>query len=146
MGIQVGGANGAGSPEGALLVRECEEFLDGRFALRLADAERPVPGWAWVNLLVHGSERLLRALAALAVAPWTEDADQDWGHVTVVLAQRLCRVAETFEVDLVRLQRCALVPIELEMFHDPGWQQVGPGIVAMRIMSAIDEALGNRCL
>lgn len=146
MGIQPAETGGAPSPQAVLLVRECEEFLGGRFALRLADAEMPVPGWAWVNLLAHGDSRLLHSLAALARAPWAQDGTEDWGHVTVVLAQRLCKVAGDVDAELGAVQRGALVPLELEMLHDPGWRHVGPGIVAMRIMSAIDEYLGNRCL
>lgn len=43
------------------LVAECEAFLSGHYAERLQRQSHDVPGWAWTNLLAHGTDEDLRA-------------------------------------------------------------------------------------
>jgi hypothetical protein len=38
------------------LVAECEAFFSGQYAQYLDNENRPIPVWAWLNVLAHGSE------------------------------------------------------------------------------------------
>ena len=44
----------------AVIVAECEAFLEGKFAESAVPAGELVPVWAWINLLAHGTEDQLR--------------------------------------------------------------------------------------
>ena len=44
------------------LVLECEAFLSGRYAQHLAELDLPVPVWAWMNTLAHGSSDQIMVL------------------------------------------------------------------------------------
>ena len=50
-------------PHAERLIEECESFLAGE-SVSLCEARRePVPVWAWMNVLAHGTEAELRAAA-----------------------------------------------------------------------------------
>jgi len=96
------------------LVAECEEFLFGRYAQYLRDESRPVPTWAWLNVLAHGNEEDIAALAA-SEPPRRSSPDTVWQEALAFLAQELMNEATRRGLPLASLQRSTLVPLELEL-------------------------------
>lgn len=132
----------AGSPEEARLVHECEAFLSGRLAEELEDRQQPVPAWAWMNMLAHGTPRQLRSMAyeGLGGAFTTVDA---WERGLCFLAREVLAMAEERGCTVEELQRRALVPLELEMTRDVGWVETGPGLLVMRVVAALGHYRGR---
>lgn len=103
------------SPEAILLVAECEAVLQGRYAEWLQRVGGDVPPWAWLNLLVHGSEEDLRQIAQSVAEP------NVWHQARRYLACELLDATEApGSVRLEELQRQLLLPIELEAMR-AGW-------------------------
>jgi hypothetical protein len=70
------------------LVAECEAFFSGRSAQYLDNQNRPVPAWAWLNLLAHGSEEDIAAVAAgESEPPRSTSATSVWRQALAFLAQ-----------------------------------------------------------
>ena len=97
--------------EEAQLVDECARFLDGTYALTLMREEMPVPGWAWLNLLAHGSPALV---AALAQAPMVDEArlGARWQAAASLLAVEMLTVAQRTGRSLGELQRSLVLRLE----------------------------------
>lgn len=96
-------------PAEAALVEECQAFLEGRYAELAATSDEPVPVWAWMNLLAHGTEAELRdAAAGLA------DGDS-WRQARAFLAGEVLEVLSTGRITLAQLQYDVLVPLELDV-------------------------------
>ena len=70
-------------------VAECEAFLSGHSAQWLADANRPVPVWAWVNALAHGSDDDITALAVGEPIRLGSQGTSVWQQALAFLAQEL---------------------------------------------------------
>lgn len=98
------------------MVADAEAFIAGHYAERLDLRSVPVPGWAWTNLLAHGSEEEL-ASAALDVhaepATWKE-----WRSARAYLASEVLRTVRD-GTSLAEVQREALFPLELGLSKQP---------------------------
>jgi len=114
-------------------VAECGAFLSGHSAQWLADANRPVPVWAWVNALAHGSDDDITALAA-GEPPSAHDPSAVWEQALAFLAQELTSQATRRGCSLADLQRSTLVPLELEL---AGRQASGAGAPAQLVASVL---------
>jgi hypothetical protein len=90
------------------LVVECEAFLSGRYREYLAAQNRPVPGWAWINQLAHGSLDDVRSMAGHPVA-------DDPLSVVVDLARRVVGLIDAGLSTLEGIQRQTLIPLELAL-------------------------------
>lgn len=96
-------------PAAAVLIDECQAFLDGRFAELAGAGEGAVPVWAWLNLLAHGTEAELRAAARVL-------ADEvGWAQARSFLAGEVIDVVDSGRATLTELQRDVLLPLELDV-------------------------------
>jgi len=103
-----------GNPEE--LVADAELVLAGRYADHLLEHRRPVPAWAWTNLLSHAcAEDLHHARIAhmsRAVGP-----SAVWLSARAYLAGEVLDAAARHG-SLDQLQAEALVPVELALMTD----------------------------
>lgn len=90
------------------LVSDCEAFLLGRAAERLSARRAPVPAWAWVNALAHGSADEIRGLARLP------GGKQPRGFIAEMARDMLERF-DSGEMDLRAFQQDTLIPLELSL-------------------------------
>jgi hypothetical protein len=94
------------------LVAECATFLRGGYASYLAQRCRPVPVWAWTNVLAHATEvelqDLMRASGRFA------RASGRWALACAYVAGEVLDVAERHG-PLPELQAVVLIPLELEL-------------------------------
>ncbi|HTW99834.1 MAG TPA: hypothetical protein VMD59_13715 [Acidimicrobiales bacterium] len=93
------------------LLRETEAFLAGTYAGEIGQRP-PLPAWAAVNALAHGSLGTLRGIAGskadLAAVP-------DGGTAARLLAREVLNIVEDDEALLRVLQSAVLRPLELEL-------------------------------
>jgi hypothetical protein len=95
------------------LVDECSLFLNGTYALAMDSDGLPVPGWAWLNLLAHGSPAIVRGLAD--EEPTSVDrGDTRWRSATSLLAVELLAASERTGRSLGELQRILVFRLEVE--------------------------------
>lgn len=92
------------------LVGECEAFLAGHYAERLRRRSLPVPGWAWTNLLAHGTEEDLRADGSGR----PDSLGRRWLAARSYLSAEVLNAVERGG-PLEDLQREALHPLELDL-------------------------------
>ena len=116
-----------------LLVEECESFLAGAYVEQCEARGEPVPVWAWMNVLAHGTDAELRA----AATNWSEG---DEGHqARAFVAGELVDLVDEGGVDLEVFQREVLMPLELDVIACPaaaGWS--APELVSalLRVLPA----------
>jgi len=118
-------------------VAECEAFLSGHYAQCLAEENRPVPVWAWLNVLAHGSDDDITALTTGEPPSQRSQSASVWQQALAFLAQELTSQATRRNCSLAELQRSTLVPLELEL---AGRQTSGAGEPAQlvaRVLSAL---------
>lgn len=125
------------------LVVECEEFLFGRYAQYLRDENRPVPTWAWLNVLAHGNEEDITALAA-SERPRRSCSDTVWQEALAFLAQELMSEATRRGHPLASLQRSTLVPLELEFAGRRGPADVEPVEFVSDVLRALAQHRTSR--
>lgn len=97
--------------DGKCLLEECESYLEGQYARRLARDGCPVPAWAWINLLAHGSRQELESLAR-AQYRWSQAAS-----IWPTMAAEVIRATDRSGQPLVQLQRRCLVPLEVQILR-----------------------------
>lgn len=114
-------------------VVECERFLEGRFAEHLATSGGPVPAWAWLNLLAHGSEERLRIMSCIRIDPTTGPS---WGRALARLADEVLAEADR-ERSLLTVQLSVLVPLELYLVARPEMAALGPDELVARVRAAL---------
>lgn len=129
-------------PDGRQLIRECEAFMSGRLAEEMELAGQPVPSWAWLNMLAHGTHRQLRGIANGAMIGQFVDADA-WERGMSFLAREVLAVVDQHRCCIDDLQRQVLVPLELEMTDDPTWVDTGPSLLVMRVVAALAHYRGR---
>ena len=95
------------------LAAECESFLSGAYVERCDSRGEPVPVWAWMNVLAHGTEEELRALVA------NRPVDDEGHQALAYVAGELVDLAEDGYFDLETYQREVLMPLELDMLDCP---------------------------
>ena len=120
---------------GVLLRSICPQYLDGK-NLR-------VPDWAWLNVLAHGSQDDIGALAVGEPA-WRISSDTSvWHDALSFLAQELVSQATRRGRAVTELQRSALVPLELELAGRRG-PSMGPTAFVGHVRSAIAQHPSSR--
>lgn len=98
----------------AAVLAEATAIVEGRTVDLYRAKHRPVPRWAWLNLLAHRPADQLQAVAAL-----TDNPDNDpWAPVADTIAARLITVGPERAAGL---QAGLLVTLELEALQRPGW-------------------------
>jgi hypothetical protein len=98
------------------IVLECEAFLHGTLAEYWDDKGLPVPPWAWLNLLAHGSENQIRASIACPSRP--RRASRSWRTARAYVAYALLTLLDA-ECTLADMQRSLLIPLEFQMAERP---------------------------
>ncbi|HEY7812292.1 MAG TPA: hypothetical protein VIC62_03595, partial [Nakamurella sp.] len=93
---------------------ECAMFLAGEYAGYLESEGRPVPAWAWLNRLAHGTEGDLRTLAG------GPKRDGSPGGMISRIAGHVLELLESGDVSLPDLQRRTLIPLEMALGETPG--------------------------
>lgn len=93
---------------------ECAMFLAGEYCSYLESEGRPVPAWAWVNTLAHGSETDLHQLVT---GPRRDGSPS--GMVSRI-ATHVLGLLEDEDVSLSDLQRRTLIPLEMALGEAPG--------------------------
>jgi len=121
------------------LVAECEAFLCGHYAQYLRNENRPVPVWAWLNVLAHGSEEDITAVAASDPPRRTSSNTAVWNQALAFLAQELMSQATVRGRPLADLQRSTLVPLELELAGLRAPPSVEPAKVVSSVLSALAQ-------
>ena len=91
------------------LVAECEAFFSGQYAQYLDNENRPIPVWAWLNVLAHGSEDDITALAAGEPPRRTFPETAVWHQALAFLAQELMSQAARRGRPVADLQCSTLV-------------------------------------
>jgi hypothetical protein len=122
------------------LADECEAFLSGHYAQYLNDDGRPVPEWAWLNVLAHGSEDDIRAFAT--GGPRLRDAT--WHHALAFLAQEVLNEAARRGGTVSDLQRSTLVPLELELAATDTRSDMQRAQVVGSVLTTLAEHSRNR--
>lgn len=125
-------------PVGEDLVRDCEAFLSGCLVDQLIDRHEPVPDWVWLNVLAHGGEEEIAALAGETAAPnpaW----ERSWRQALELLAHEIITAECATGSSLLDLQRRVLIPLELELAEQGGQPPFGPGQLVGRVLCALNE-------
>src|ERR1700722_18691722 len=95
------------------LVLECDLYLSGYYAEYLNARNRPVPTWAWLSVLAHGSSEQLRPIAIQdRPAGRLPTKRQLWWQAIGFLAGEIVAHHDD-DVSLDELRRSVLVPLEL---------------------------------
>jgi hypothetical protein len=118
---------------------EC--FLAGDYVRFLEQHDRPVPGWAWLNVLAHGTDEQITELASRPLKPQPGvEPPGSLGDAVAYLAGVILAAARTRAHTLAYLQRSALIPLELTLASDPERQSLTPA----DLVAAVTQALYPR--
>lgn len=94
------------------IVEECSAYLAGDYEALLRRRHAPVPPWATLNRLAHGSLAQVRSLSRPSRFPrWWRRPDR----LTGGLATRILQLVEDDPERLVALQQAVLIPLELQL-------------------------------
>jgi uncharacterized cupredoxin-like copper-binding protein len=124
---------------GKELAEECEAFLQGSLAAQLSLNRQPVPSWAWLNQVAHSGHR--------EVARMASDARRHrqlgrrhaaWRWAVAELAAELLYLADARPEEIWRLQKEALVPLELDLASTR--QPASPKAVLKGARAALHQA------
>lgn len=116
------------------LAEECTAFLIGRYADLLSTDGMPVPVWAWLNLLAHGTQdELRRAACDLATC-------DGWAQARAFMAGEVCDAIDSGPAILDQLQRHVLVPLELEVAACPSASRWSSPQLVGRLVSELPES------
>ena len=121
------------STSAAGLVEECEAFIDGQAAELAGAWGVPVPVWAWMNLLAHGTEDELRDEAAAL------PGSDRWRQARAFVAGELVDLIDAGRVSLAEFQREVLMPLELDVMSCRAADQWSPGQLAAGLLDALPE-------
>lgn len=100
------------------LAKEAEAFLSGAFARLLIHKHPSVPEWAWLNVVAHGTEAQIASFLA-ENAHGLSPVEQVWRDAMTFLDREVIATKRAVGCSLEELQRCVLVPLELEMATQP---------------------------
>jgi hypothetical protein len=127
------------------LADEVEAFLSGRLVNRLTATRQPMPAWAVLNRLAHADHsdllRLVEGAADWMAHPSSGQAY--WVAAERFVAAHLLARARTPD-DLGRLQRAALVPLELVLIERTKIEQLTADQVLQLGAEAVDSFYPGR--
>jgi hypothetical protein len=121
-----------------VLCDEAEAFLRGTYAEHLESLGRRVPSWARLNLVAHGSEADLSALAG-GEHPWEASTigSTGWHRMVSFLAADLLALAQATDQTVSALQREVLVPLELELAREDHYRRLGAAQLVSVALAAL---------
>jgi hypothetical protein len=125
------------STSAAGLVEECEAFIDGQVAELAGAWGVPVPVWAWMNLLAHGTEDELREEAT------AHPGSDRWRQARAFVAGELVDLIDAGRVSLAEFQRDVLMPLELDVMSCRAADQWSPGQLAAGLLGALPDRSGR---
>jgi hypothetical protein len=91
------------------VVGEVEAFLAGRYLSYLMEHRLPVPVWAWLNPLAHGTVEEIRQMAS-----------RDEWTLASYLAPLILDAAAREGISVASIQATRLIPLELELCRRAG--------------------------
>ncbi len=118
-------------------VAEVEPFLCGRYARHLINRKRPVPPWAWLNALAHGSSDDIIALTLSEPRRHTPWNSNEWERALAFLALEVINQVTKRDGALTQLQRSTLVPLELELAGERS--HLTPAQFVLMVLCALDR-------
>ena len=117
--------------DGEALAEECVAFLAGGYVESCEGGQNPVPVWAWMNVLAHGTEAELRAAAL-------DRPHDDPGHqARAFVAGELIDLIDAGCLDLETFQREVLVPLELDVMACPASSLWRPAELVSGLLGAV---------
>ncbi len=126
------------APDDHEIVRECTAFLSGCYPGHLVDAGLPVPAWAWLNPLAHGTADSVRVLASDAIVRRPAlYATNAWKQAVAYLAYEVLRLVGDDSGALADVQHQSLVPLELAMAGSPA--RLDPHCVVAMVLDVLDQ-------
>jgi hypothetical protein len=118
-------------PSAERLIEEWESFLAGD-SVSLCEARgEPVPVWAWMNVLAHGTEAELRAAAE------NRPPNDEGRQALAFVASELVELIDAGVAVLEAFQREVLVPLELDVIACPAAPQWRPGQLVSGLLGAL---------
>jgi hypothetical protein len=117
-------------------ISELEALLGGTYVEHLERRGCPVPSWAWINLLAHGSDDDLRSAARARPRPFLNV--NLWRHARSYLAGEVLGAADRTG-SLAVLQAVVLVPRELADLATPSSRRIRPGQWATGVLAAVED-------
>jgi hypothetical protein len=136
------GTGGRRIGPGETLAAEAEAFLHGRLADRLVETGQPVPAWAMLNRLAHGTvEQLAGTMLDGGPQGWRAHPSlggPQWFAAERALAARLIGDRTTAQ-SLHRIQTEVLVPLELSLITRSRIETITAGQVIAEAGRALDE-------
>jgi hypothetical protein len=121
------------------LALECELVLAGRYAALLRAQRETVAPWVWAGILAHADEGDLR-IWSKAEATGEDDelsGSAEWREAIAFLADDLLTHVRATGMNLVDLQRAALVPIELDLMREGDGSELRVSQLAGRVLAAV---------
>jgi len=122
--------------EARLVVAACEALIEGRYVEQLEAWGRPVPPWAWMNLLAHGPAEALRKATIDRSGRRFRRAEL-WHQARSYLAGEILDAAPHLGT-LHAMQAEILIPLELELMLRRRSGVRAPGQWVTWVTSAID--------
>jgi hypothetical protein len=120
------------------LVEECAAFLAGTYVELCESRGQPVPVWAWMNLLAHGTEDQLGG--AIVQHPRAGP----WRQARGFLAGELLDVVATGRVSLGEFQHEVLVPLELDVMSCSGANRWQPGQLVSGLLGTLPDKRSHK--
>lgn len=115
---------------------EC--FLAGTYPEFLERHRLPIPHWAWINPLAHGTDQGLAELAAQPLpAPMGIQPPGSWNDAVSYLAGVVLAAVQARDRALTQLQRSTLVPLELALAHSPDSNPPTPAQLVTTVIDAL---------
>ena len=96
-----------------------------------------IPGWAWLNVLAHGTEDQITSLADPSSSRHDAHFGADWQSVLALLAVETLGLARTTGRPVAEIQRSILVEVELALAGEGRKRWLGPNEVVGRTMAAL---------
>lgn len=120
-------------PAAVALIEECEAFFAGTFVELCEERATPVPAWAWMNLLAHGTED------QLSTGTTQHPSAGRWRHARAFLAGELLDLTDAGRLCLPEFQRDVLVRLELDVMSRPAADRWQPGQLVSVLLDAFPD-------
>lgn len=113
-------------------------YRSGRYVEYLAEREKPVPAWAWLNAMAHGSVVLVSSLAVAGVLAYEYDQPvRAWHRARKTMAMAVMENAGRRRCSLADVQAEVLCGLELELAATAGVYDRGPIETTCMVLDAL---------